>query len=244
MKTNLLLEIQRITKREEAVKTVLPMPGYLFVQDYGRTIDEDMDEITGLLGMQEWFFFKTEGQSFEKDLLTKFMLELECRAKPGREYEGCVLVEVTGEEGEKEMAEFLSYINSQRHRLQFLFTTRELHNVEEIRKQLAKECFVRVVHGECYTPQQQMELFKEMLAQYQYTLDDNAESLLLSFCEEKQWNKEDTIKRHLQNMADEMVYEKMLEGSAEDTVVNERELESVIDKNKEIKVTRRQIGFI
>jgi len=244
MKTNLLLEIQKITKREEPVKVLLPMPGYLFVQDYGRSVEGDMDEISKLLGMKEWFLFKTEGNSPEKELLTKFLLELERRVKPGREYEGCVLVELTGEEQEKEIAEFLSYINTQRHRLQFIYTTKETENVEKIRKQLAKECFVRVVYGECYTPQEQMELLCEMLGQYQFVMDDGAKSEFLCFCEEKQWKKEDTVRRQLQNMADEMVYEKMLEGNTRDTVIGGMELEGIIDKMKEKTVTRRQIGFI
>jgi len=244
MKTNLLLEIQQITEREAQVKVPLPMPSYLFVQDYGRNVEEDMAEISKLMGMQDWFLFKAEGGCFEKDILTKFLLEQECRAKPGREYEGCVLVELTGEENRKEIEEFLSYINTQRQRIQFVFTTKVTENVDLIRKQLAEECFVRVVYGECYTSQEQMELFHTILQRYPFVLDEGAEVQLLKFLEEKQWKKEDAVKRQIQNMVDEMVYEKMLSEQGKNPVITIEELTPIIDKMKEKTMSRRQIGFV
>ena len=89
-----------------------------------------------------------------------------------------------------------------------------------------------------------MELFNGMLERYQLALDTGAKYRLFSFLEEKQWKKEDAVKRQLQNMVDEMVYEKMLSENGRNTMIIEEELTDVIDKMKEKTMNRRQIGFV
>ena len=59
MKSNLLLEIEKILSRKGLLQEALPIPRYFFVERYGRSIENEMKEITALLGKKEWFFFKT-----------------------------------------------------------------------------------------------------------------------------------------------------------------------------------------
>ena len=73
MKSNLLQELEQIAAYEEQMKIPLPIPSYLFVQKYGRSIEDEMPQIAGLLGKKEWFIFKADS-SQEKSLLNRFLV--------------------------------------------------------------------------------------------------------------------------------------------------------------------------
>jgi len=243
MKSNLLQEMQQIFEREEVVKHPLPMPTYLFIQNYGRSIEEDMDKIAELLHKKHWFSFKTSHREKDRSILAKFLLEQECQASVGKEYDGCILVELSGEETEKELSEFLDYVKEQKERLNCIFTMKALDCVADIRKQLATDCFLRVIHGEKYDPFEQIEIFLSILEDYQFQLEEEAQKEVRKFFEKKEWQEVDTVETQISNMAKAIVYERYLEEEKQNTPITTEEVLRALNRLEKPE-KKRQIGFV
>lgn len=242
MKSKLLQEIEQILEREEVMGVTLPIPNYLYVQKFGRSIEADMNEITKLLGRAEWFAFKADsGQN--KSILARFLLEQECKASLGKEFTGCVLVELSGDE-KKELTEFLDYIDSQKSRLTCIYTTKAIEQAADFKKQLAQYGFVRMTEGECYDAYEQLELFESTLESYQFALEDAAQKKLVEWFRKKEWQEQDAVMMQIQNMAKSAVYQKMLNSEGRENRILEAEVCEVLAELCEDSGKKRQIGFV
>lgn len=244
MKSNLLSEMQQILDHEEMMNVALPIPTYLYVQRYGRDIEEEMPEISRALGQKEWFPFSTNNQQKEGNLLRHFKMELERHSGLGKEYAGSVLIELSGEEDTKELEEILDYIESQKQRLHCVYTTKMLESVPEMRRQLENHGFVRVVQGEKYDAYEQIEIFQNTLETYHFELEEEARHYITEFFRIKEWQEHEAVKIRIQNLAKEMVYSKLLGGEERKTVVTKEEVEQVLASLQEEPVKKRQIGFV
>jgi len=243
MKNNLLQEIQQILEREEVMQISLPIPTYLYVQRYGRSIEADMKEIAELLGKEKWFSFKASHTEKDGSILRKFLIEQECQASLGKEYNGCIFVELSGEEEEEELEEFLDYIEQQKQRLSCIFMTKAMGSMEDICKQLSTDCFVRVVKGDAYDPYEQIDMFVSTLESYQFQLDEEARKEITEFFRKKKWQENDAVEMQISNMAKSIVYEKFLNIEKQNTVVTKEEVQEAISELMEEPVRKRPIGF-
>ena len=159
-------------------------PESKFVQNYGRSIEAEMPQIAELLGKKDWFFFRAD-VSQEKSILNRFLVEQECKSSVGREYEGCILLELTGAENEKELFEFINYIEEQKHRLTCIYTTRESEEATGIKKKLASFGFVRQIDGECFDAYEQLEVFEMTIKEYQFSITGGARIKLAEWFRKK-----------------------------------------------------------
>ena len=244
MKSNLLTEIKQLFDREDLLRTTIPVPSYLFVQRYGREINDDMKEIAALFGQKEWFLFCSGNIKNEEKLLTGFKMALERHSGIGKEYTGSVLIEFSGEESEKEMEELLDYINSQKHRLHCIYTVKVSERVKNIREQLENYGFVRVVQGEAYDAYEQIEIFQNIVNEYQFQLEEEAQHYIVDFFRKQKWQETDAVKIRIQNMAKEIVYNKLMGGESENNRIKKEEVEQVFQASQTSKVQKRQIGFV
>lgn len=255
MKSNLLQELEQIIAHEDRMDVTLPIPSYLFVQKYGRSIEAEMPEIAALLGKKDWFFFRADARE-EKSILNRFLIEQECKSNIGREYEGCILLELTGEENEKELFEFLNYIEEQGHRLTCIYTTKESDDAAEIKKKLASYGFVRQIDGECFDAYEQLEIFENTIKEYQFFITGGARIRLAEWFRKKEWLEQDAVVTQIQNMAKSVVYQKLLnqkpdlESSVEtsngkaEVFLGKEDIENAIREAEGKTATKRQIGFV
>ena len=160
MKSNLLNEMQQLFSAE-CMGDTIPIPSYLFIQRYGREIQEEMQEITSLLGQKDCFFFCSVGRKSGEKLVTNFQMALERNSGIGKDYSGCILIEFSGKEEEKEIEELLDYIDSQRARLHCIYTTKTAEKVKELKELLENNGFVKVVYGEEYEVVEQISKKKK-----------------------------------------------------------------------------------
>ena len=244
MKNNLLTEIKQLFEKEELLGINIPVPSYLFVQRYGREIDGDMKEIAALFGQKEWFAFSAGNMKNEEKLLTGFKMALERHSGVGKEYIGSILVEFSGKETEKEMEELLEYIDSQKHRLHCIYTVKATEWEEDIREQLENYGFVRVVQGEVYDAYEQIEIFEDTLKEYQFQMEEEAEHYIAEFFRKQKWQETDAVRVRIQNMAKEIVYNKLMEGENGKNRVRKEEVERIFRSLQTSKAAKRQIGFI
>ena len=244
MKSNLLSEMQQILEREDKMKVTLPIPHYLFVQRYGREIIDDMQEIAELFGQKEWFFFDTSRPQKDGKLLSYFNIELDRHAGLGREYTGSILIELSGEEDEKELEELFHYIDSHKERLHCIYTMKVSEEVKMVRRHLEKYGFVRVVPGEKYDSYEQIEIFQDTLEAYQFQLDEEAERYVTKFFRKREWEETDAVKKRIENIAKELVYGNLIREEAEKNIITKDEVEQVLASLQSEPARKRQIGFV
>lgn len=243
MKSNLLKEIQQLFDRE-CIGNNIPVPSYLFVQRYGREIQEDMKEIAALLGQKDWFCFGCGAIKNDENLLNGFKMALERHSGIGKEYTGSILIEFTGNEEEKEIEKLLDYIEGQKHRLHCIYTVKSSEDVKKMKERLENYGFVRVVQGEEYEASEQIEIFRETLKTYQYRLEEDAKDYIEEFFEKQKWQEEDVVKVRIQNMAKEIVYNKLMDETDSDRDLKKAEVESVLHSLQSAKTQKRQFGFV
>ena len=247
MKNNLLTEIQRIISKEDKRKGGLPIPNYLFVQQYGRDIVEEMPQIAELFGQAQWFTFDTKSQHKEGNMLSHFKMELNRHAGIGREYSGSILVQLSTSEEEteeKELEELLSYIDSQKSRLHCIYTMQAQEKVDEVKKRLENYGFVRVVYAKPYGVEEQLEIFMHALQEYHFQAGAEAKECAEVFFREKEWNASDAVKIRIENIAKEMVYSSFINEKEQGNVVQKEEAEKVFASLAKEMTKKRPIGFV
>lgn len=255
MKSNLLQELEQIVAYENQMDMALPIPSYLFVQKYGRSVEAEMPKIVALLGKKDWFYFRAD-VSLEKSIINRFLVEQECKANIGREYEGCILLELTGAENEKELFELLNYIESQKQRLACIYTTKEVEEADEIKKTLSAYGFVRQINGACFDVYEQLEVFENTIKEYQFLLTGGARIKLAEWFRKKDWKEQDAVVTQIQNMAKSAIYQRLLDMKADEKnrietgnempekFLGKEDIENVIGETEGKTATKRQIGFV
>lgn len=247
MNSNLLTEIQQIFEKEDARKGSLPIPNYLFIQQYGRGIVEEMPQIAALLGQTEWFTFDDEVHQKEGTILSHFKLELNRHAGVGREYSGSILIELStpeDEKEEKELEELLGYIDSQKNRLHCVYTMRGQGNVDRVKAQLENYGFVRGVYAKPYLVDEQMQIFLDTLQMYQFQVDAEAKQCAEAFFREKEWDTSDAVKTRIENIAKEIVYSSCISGGPQNNMVQKEDVERVFTSLGRESAKKRTIGFV
>lgn len=207
---SVLEELMQVRECEASRNRKLPRPYYLFVQKYGRSMEAEMPEIARFLGNGRWFLFSTEGKKKDVSMTSRFLVEQEKHAEIGRPFQGCVLVELTGEEESKELFEFLNYIKQKTQQFCCVFSTRALENADEIKEHLEQHFFVRRIDGKGYGEREQRELFLKVLSGYGFAVD-NLEEAVEHLFSEVLWQEEDMVQSRIENMAQNLVYEKMMQ---------------------------------
>lgn len=244
---NLLTEIRQILGKEDTHKGRLPIPNYLFVQQYGRDITEEMPQIAALFGQAEWFPFDVGAQQTEGNLLSHFKMELIRHAGVGREYCGSILIELSSpaeEKEEKELEELLNYIDSQKNRLHCVYTMRGQDAVEQVKKQLENYGFVRVVYAKPYEADEQIKIFLNTLQEYQFQADAEAKRYAKAFFSEKEWDSSDSVKIRIGNIAKEIVYSSFINEEVQDNIIRKEAVERVFASLAKEVTKKRQIGFV
>ena len=131
-------EINHLKELEVNTGVKIPMPNFFYIEKYGRKLEDQMEELLPVLGKKEWFLFKTDCRFKEGGLLHNFIIELEKHAKLGKDYDECILVELTEDiQLNEEFPEFLYYLKSQEEKIYFIFTMKQSKDTAFI-----QECIV------------------------------------------------------------------------------------------------------
>ena len=73
---------------------------------------------------------------------------------------------------------------------------------------------------------------------------EDAEKYIVDFFEKLKWQEEDVVKIRIQNMAKEIVYNKLMENGDKEKNIKKEDVESVLHSLKVNKGMKRQIGFV
>lgn len=240
MKNNLMNEIEQIVARRKDGKSYVPMPTYLYVEHYGRNIEENMKDISHLFGEKNFFTFKMNRMQKQETPLRNFQVELDKHAELGKEFIGCVLIEISEEAGTEELADFFEYIAGQES-LKCLFAIKE--DAEEIQELLEQHFFVRVVEGQKYTTEEQLEILNEVFAEAQFVINVEAMKIFEKFFTEKEWQTGDMVENRIRNIARNLVYEKMMQEESFERGISKEDAEAAVKKLWKEPQKKNVIGF-
>lgn len=240
---SVLSEINQVKRCEEDRKCRLPRPYYLFVQRYGRSVEQEMPEIARLLGDGTWFFFSTEGKKKDVSITSRFLVEQEKYAGIGKMFQGCVLVELSGQEEPKELFEFLSYIQQKTQQFCCVFSTCAMDCAEKILDTLEQHFFVRMVEGEKFNSAEQKELFLGVLREFGFAPVERLEREVEQLFLDVYWEETDMVQNKIENLARNIVYEKLLGPETEQVITPEEVREAAAGLRRETEKMRR-IGFV
>jgi len=239
---SILEELNKVKACEQERNVKLPKPCYLFVQKFGRSPEAELPEIAEAFGNGSWFHFLTEVKKKDITIRNRFIMELEKHAELGKAFQGHVLVELTGEEEPKEVFEFLSYIKQNEKQFQCIFTTRMLDRAEEIKNCLEEHFFVRKIEGKEYDNSEQSTVFLRVLLEYGFDIDLLVNGLETLFAG-VHWEETDMVQSRIENLARNIVYNKMLEPEAV-LLVSAEEVEEAMREWKKEPERVRRIGFV
>ena len=240
MKNNLVSEIEQLVGRRQNSNAYIPMPTYLYVEHYGRNIEDNMKEITTLFGEKDFFIFKTSRIQKLESLVRSFQMKLEKHAALGKEFSGCVLVELSEEMEQEELPDFLEFVARQED-LRCLFTIKD--NSEEIQELLEQYFFVRVVEGQKYNCTEQLEILNQVFAEAEFIADIGAMKVFEKFFAKKEWQEGDMVQNRIQNIAKNLVYEKLMQEEVPEKCISQEDAENVVKKLLKESQKRTVIGF-
>ncbi len=239
---SVLEEIKYVKKNEAERGVKFPETTYLFVENYGRSMQEEMQDIAEALGKREYFTFRADWLTKQSGVYGDFQLELQKHATLGKEYEGCVLVELSTMVNEPELLQILSRLKQHEEKITSFVTVKDDEDVQEITKMMEQFFFTRVVEGQIYSPEEQYGIIKAELEKYGFNPEEKRCEELLEYLKEFPWKKTDAVESKLRNVVKKLVYEKMLEHNSSLNVTYEEIKNALSGPRKDGATTR--IGFL
>ena len=152
-------------------------------------------------------------------------------------------MELTGSEEPKELFEFLTYIRQQEAAFGCVFTTRTLECVDDILESLEQHFFVRVIDGEKYDSAEQAKLFLNVLESFGFSVENNTENSIEEAFSNVGWEETDMVRNKIENLARNMVYEKLMLPEV-GQVVSMEEIKTAASGLKKETEKVRKIGFV
>lgn len=232
-------ELVTLQNKETALGIKLPKPYFLFVRNYGRSLVKEMKEICSLLKKPTWFSFNMA--QYENEQCDKLRIEVGKESMLGKEYDGCILLTLGESTEEGELMKILEYIQEQKQRIVPVFSVSNYDAAERFKKVIELYQFCRVVEGEAYTVQEQMEILRDELKRYGFQMKD--EAAMEKVLEGLEWEKEELVAKTLRNAAKQMIYEKAMSEDEDDKEIDSETLSKALNMQDKNVITIRVIGF-
>lgn len=235
-------DIKSIKQLEKRIGKKLPKPLFLFVENYGRTLDNMLDELAKEFGKSDAFVFHV-GKYAENKPKQYLECEMKKRAKLGKAYNGCVLVKLSGGMDVVELYELVQFVLEQREELVALFSVNSMRMAQRVERVLEAYVYVRVVEGEPFSKEEQLGILEEQWNEFGITLLPHEKEKICEVLSAHSWDESDNVRTKLNNLAMKIAYEKIFSGNTktDNSIESSFELE-LNSAEKEPK--KRQIGFV
>ncbi len=243
MKHVILEAMKQLLKYEEGIGRAVPRPTYLFVEKYGRTMEPVLQETAEAFGKKKYVVLRNEKEGKEKSLLDRLHVETQKRSDVGKQFDGFVLVELSGEEAAKERVSLYEYIKKNSSKIACMFTVKDEETAEMLQKEMEQYFpFVRAAFEECYSPEEQKEILMTALEQGGAALTKGAGNQVAEMFGEVGWKTTDHVENKLRNLANNLVYEQIMKGDAQGLISGE-ELQKAMLRLTEEQAEKMPIGF-
>lgn len=236
-------EINHLKELEVNTGVKIPMPNFFYIEKYGRKLEDQMEELLPVLGKKEWFLFKTDCRFKEGGLLHNFIIELEKHAKLGKDYDECILVELTEDiQLNEEFPEFLYYLKSQEEKIYFIFTMKHSKDTAFIQECMEQYFFIRDIYAKEYSAHEQWDIIQKICREFEFGISTEAKEILISGLKEREWKPEEQVMCRLKNNICSQIYELLLTEESE-KVIQQETAENILRKIEPVQKKRHTIGF-
>jgi len=239
----MLHEINHLKELEVNTGVKIPMPNFFYIEKYGRKLEDQMEELLPVLGKKEWFMFKTDCRFKEGGLLHNFIIELEKHAKLGKDYEECILIELTEDiHLNEECSEFLTYLKMLEEKIYFLFAIKQGKDTAFIQECMEQYFFIRVIEAREYSIEEQWNIIQKTCQEFQVGISCEAKALLIKGIEKRGWKPEEQVMCRLKNNVCSQIYELLLTEESE-KIILQKTAEGILRKLDPAIKKRHVIGF-
>lgn len=243
-------EIIREMKLMEQVKgtAYFPMPTYLYLQAYGKDLKEDIEDLAKATKSKQSLIFDKLKCNPGRSLIDDFEVLLEKNKPLGQEFEGLVLIDFTGFE-ESELSSFAEYLKGKQYRNTYIFTIQmQAYNMQEIKKILEKNFFLRVVEAMPYSTKDLYYAIFDYIRVCEYNgidleFTEDGQDSVRKHLAEREWQKEDDVIFRLRNAVAAAIYEQMVSSQSKHMEIDEEFITQMFEKLEEKQEPKRRIGF-
>lgn len=208
----ILQELNKISSIESREGIKVPLPKFFYVQRYGRKVQDQVMEILRTVGRKEWFLFRTEDDFPETGLRRNFVTELAKNAGIGKEFEGCVFIELSRNTLlREEFAEFMEFLKDRENKLYYVFTAKKSKYAVSVQKCIEQYFFVRTVYAESYSVEEQLAMVKDICEEYGFHISPKVKTLLVNGLKSKEWKEDDYVDYRLRSEVCTILYEAVME---------------------------------
>lgn len=142
----------------------------------------------------------------------------------------------------------MEYLSTQTKQQHYIFTMKESEDTVSIQNVLEQYFFMRKIEAKPYSVEEQSEIFSAVLEQYASSgikiyWQEGSEERINGCLRECIWKTQDSVSFRLKNAISAVLYEKIIEASSTEIVIDEEFVEQTFSGLKEKKEQRRQIGF-
>lgn len=240
----ILRELDKIKDAEmyEGIRT--PIPNYLYIPRYGRKLRGQMDEILARMGKKGWFFFKADEWSEGGKLVEKFNMDLQKHSDTGKEYTGCVLIELSKETLMKDgLPEFFEYLKEKEQQFFFLFAVKDAKDAAAVQKCMEQYFFTRVVYADEFSIEEQFDIIRNICREYGFGIDLKEQAFIIRGLKEREWKENEHMEFILQNAAKAVIYETMLDDKAKERSVSAEMSEKLLENLQKTAKKEKVFGF-
>lgn len=231
-----------IKNNEKDKNRVFPKTCYLFIESFGRNMEEDMNEIANLQGYEDWFAFEANWDRKPQGLFQEFQLEMQKHSKFGREFEGSILINVVGLIDEIELGNILDYLKEREDKVSFIISVTDNNMAVQVREVMNGSFYTRTIEGKNYEVKEQIEILENELERYGFIFNKGEMEEIYNYLLEVTWKEEEHVIRKLQNVAKKMVYERMMEEEYS-TTFGIKELKAAL-KEMHMESKKIKMGFL
>lgn len=242
MNYSILDDIRSIKQLEKRIGKPVPQPLFLFVENYGRTLDNMLDELAKELGKSDAFVFNAWKYA-ESNPKQYMECEMKKRAKLGKSYNGCVLVKLSGGVDVVELHELVQFALERGDELVILLSVNSTRLAQRVERVLETYAYVRVVEGEPFSEEEQLCILEEQWGGFGITLLPHEKKKIREVLGKHVWEVSDSVRTRLNNLAMKIAYEKIFSGNSESDNYIESSFELELNSTEE-EPKKRQIGFV
>ncbi len=207
---NLLTEYITLKQKEKDFGFALPHPTYLFIEHYGRRLDEELPQIAEAFGVTDYFSFSADVVASDSTPSMSFFSTLQKNTPTGQTFQGCILISLSERISADDFNAIVALIKNSDGIIP-IFTQRSDADISHLLPTLKSNFFLRTVEGEPYPAEEQLQIVENELQRYGLTdITEEAKLLLSTALEECKWQPYDHVQHDLKTIVQNLAYDKLI----------------------------------
>lgn len=223
----------------------LPMPTYLYIEKYGKGIENDMPQICQSLGCKDWVIFPVGSSLYRDNPICGLLREIEKKQEIGREFSGCICIEFgEGLEDTNALNDFLTFIKRYEEKYHYIFTLKNPESAEYVEELLRQLFYIRRVDADGYDMQEIHSCLQSIFAQNHMETDEESILFLEENISRMNWKEKDQVANMITGVIQNRICDKFFAGNlAQGRYFDLTDAKKCIEALKKDKSMTGTIGF-